>query len=200
MDSVPPFDVEATADGEATELVVREGSGEPRQYRIAGGEQGDYAAFFAELARDYGARAPASSETPRVDPVGAPWKALIVDNLSELTHAGYGDPAVLKVDDGWVLTATSNERRGRIPDPSFDRPGALGASRFRLSGGDAPGRHRPARRRLLGPRNGARSATNIGSPSPHASNRGACYRLGSSANPVGPWDDNGQPLITGGRC
>ena len=115
MDSVPPFDVEATADGEATELVVREGGGEPRRYRIAGGEQGDYAAFFAELARDYGTRAPASSEGPRADPVGVPWKALIVDNLSELTHAGYGDPAVLKVEDGWVLTATSNDALDAFP-------------------------------------------------------------------------------------
>ena len=35
--------------------------------------------------------------------------------MSELTHAGYGDPAVLKVDDGWVLIATSNDAPDAFP-------------------------------------------------------------------------------------
>ena len=115
MGSIPIFDVQAAADGEATDLAVRGGDGPDRRYRIAGGEQADYARFFAELAGDFGTRAPVSSEAPRAEPTGVPWKALISENLSELTKAGYGDPAVLKVDDGWILTATSNDALDAFP-------------------------------------------------------------------------------------
>ena len=201
MDSVPPFDVEATADGEATELVVREGSGEPRQYRIAGGEQGDYAAFFAELARDYGARAPASSETPRVDPVGAPWKALIVDNLSELTHAGYGDPAVLRVDDGWVLTATSNDALDAFPILHSRDLEHWEHRGFVFPEGQAPGWAKTGRH-----------AADFWAP--EMAKVGDDYWLAYTARehagalaiglarapaPCGPWIDNGAPMITGGK-
>src|SRR5678816_1642285 len=109
------FEVEAAADGEATDVIVREGDGPARHFRIAGGEQGDYARFFVELAGVFGTRAPVSAEAPRAAPSSIPWKPLIVENLSELTNAGYGDPAVLKVDDGWILTATSNDAVDAFP-------------------------------------------------------------------------------------
>src|SRR5690242_8059411 len=100
MDSAHQFQVEAAADGEATDLVVNGAGGEARRYRISGGEQPDYAAFFAELAGDFGTRVPAALEAPRAAPGDIGWKPLIVDNRSERTHAGYGDPAVIKVEDG----------------------------------------------------------------------------------------------------
>src|SRR3954454_4080974 len=115
MGAIPTFEIEAVADGEATDLIVREASGPARSYRIQAGEQPDYLRFFAQLASDYGTRAPASGKAPRAEPTGVPWKPLIVDNLSEQTFAGYGDPAVLKVDDGWVLTATSNDALDAFP-------------------------------------------------------------------------------------
>src|ERR1044072_8710474 len=115
MGPIPTFEVDAVADGEATDIVVREASGLQRSYRIPGGDQGDYLRFFEELAGDFGTRSPASSKAPRAEPTGVPWKPLIVDNLSEQTIAGYGDPAVLKVADGWVLTATSNDALDAFP-------------------------------------------------------------------------------------
>ena len=115
MDSRPNFHVDASADGEATDLTVTDGSGRVRRFRIGGGEQSDYAMFFAELAGDYGTRVPASFEAPDAEPGPIQWKPLIVENRHSRTIAGYGDPAVLKVDDGWILTATSNDAPDSFP-------------------------------------------------------------------------------------
>src|SRR3954464_6653366 len=102
------FEVEPVAEGDAPLIEVRAaGTGETRAYRIAGGEQEDYAAFFAELARDFGTRMPHILDRRHAAPPGEiAWRPLIVDNLHELTTAGYGDPAVLKTDEGYILVAT----------------------------------------------------------------------------------------------
>ena len=115
MTNLQQFDVQAVPHGDATDLTVSEGDGPTRRYRIEGGDQGDYARFFAAIAADFGTRAPVSSEAPRAAPSGMPWRSLIVENLSEQTLAGYGDPAALKVGDGWVLTATSNDALDAFP-------------------------------------------------------------------------------------
>ena len=83
MDSVPPFDVEATADGEATELVVRERGGEPRRYRIAGGEQRRLCGPSSPRLRgSYGARSPTIIGRAAGGPCrGARGRPVIVDNL-----------------------------------------------------------------------------------------------------------------------
>src|SRR4051812_18861374 len=53
------FEVDAVAEGEGTRFLVREtGSSELRAYELEGGEQEDYAAFFARLAQDFGTRLP----------------------------------------------------------------------------------------------------------------------------------------------
>ena len=194
------FDVEAAADGEATDLLVRSG-GDERRYRIAGGEQSDYARFFAELAADFGTRSPASSKAPRAAPSGVPWKPLIVDNLSELTHAGYGDPAVLKVDDGWILTATSNDA-----DDAFPILHSTDLDHWEHRGFVFPRGSAPA---------WARSGRHVGDFwAPEMAKVGDEYWLAYTARdlsgalaiglaraptPLGPWNDNGAPLITGGR-
>ena len=52
------FDVDASAEGEATRVTVAASNGESCTYRIAGGEHADYLLFFDELAGDFGTRAP----------------------------------------------------------------------------------------------------------------------------------------------
>ena len=201
MGSIPIFDVQAAADGEATDLAVREGDGPDRCYRIAGGEQADYARFFAELAGDFGTRAPVSSEAPRAAPTGVPWKALISENLSELTRAGYGDPAVLKVDDGWILTATSNDALDAFPIlhsrdlENWDHDG------FVFPEGKAPAwaRH--------GKRTGdfwAPEIAKIGDEywlvyTARDQSGALAIGLARAASPFGPWTDNGTPMVTGGK-
>ena len=201
MGSIPIFDVQATANGEATDLAVREGDGPGRRYRIAGGEQADYARFFAELAGDFGTRAPVSSEASRAAPTGVPWKALISENLSELTRAGYGDPAVLKVDDGWMLTATSNDALDAFPIlhsrdlEHWDHHG------FVFPEGTAPAWARHGRR------TGDFWAPEIAKVGDEywlvytARDQSGALAIGlaRATSPFGPWSDNGSPIVTGGK-
>jgi arabinan endo-1,5-alpha-L-arabinosidase len=115
MESTPTFAVDPAADGEATRLAVTL-AGERRDYLIRGAEHADYLDFYRALARDFGTRNPHVYEGPGASDAPEPdWRPLIVENLSERTHAGYGDPAVLKTDDGYVLVATSNDALDAFP-------------------------------------------------------------------------------------
>src|SRR3712207_1027406 len=89
------FEVDAAEEGEATRLAVRAHDDlQIRNYRIAGGEQGDYAAFYRELAHDWGTRVPHAFAEPLEAPeADVEWRPLLTDNLSPRILAGYGDPA-----------------------------------------------------------------------------------------------------------
>ncbi len=113
--TIPHFEVSANADGEATEFRVSLNRGEPRDYRVVGGDPLHYEEFFEELARDFGTRKPRHFEEVRPVGVEPPWKPLITDNLSPRILSGYGDPAALKTDDGYWLVATSNDAPDAFP-------------------------------------------------------------------------------------
>ncbi|HWH18626.1 MAG TPA: hypothetical protein VNT77_09885, partial [Allosphingosinicella sp.] len=99
------FEVEAVAEGEGTRFAVtRIANGETRHYRLTGGEQHDYTAFYRELARDYGTRASHKFEEAVPTAEDEPhWRPLITENLGPRILAGYGDPAVLKTEEGYFL-------------------------------------------------------------------------------------------------
>ena len=111
------FEVDAFEEGEGRRFDVRRaGFQETRVYRLPGSEQQHYAAFFAQLAADFGTRIPhafAERETP--PPGRVAWRPLLTDNISPTILAGYGDPAVLKTDQGYVLVATSNDAPDAFP-------------------------------------------------------------------------------------
>ncbi len=111
------FEVEAVAEGEGTRFAVTlAGSGETRHYHLPGGEQDDYTAFYTELARDYGTSLPHQEcDTPSGPAPESEWRPLITENLSPRILAGYGDPAVLKTEEGYVLVATSNDAPDAFP-------------------------------------------------------------------------------------
>jgi len=116
MKSAPiSFAVDSVADGDATDFTVSPSEGETRHYRVQGGDPLHYEQFFEELARDFGTRLPRhfDSVTPPGDE--PPWRPLITTNLSPKILAGYGDPAVLKTDDGYWLVATSNDAPDAFP-------------------------------------------------------------------------------------
>jgi arabinan endo-1,5-alpha-L-arabinosidase len=201
MHSWPLFEVHAAADGEATELAVSDGKGAARRYRIEGGEQADYAAFFAVLAEDYGTRVPASFEAPRAEPGPVPWKPLIVDNRNARTLAGYGDPAVLKVADGWILTATSNDAPDAFPilhSPDLEHWEHRG---FVFPEGQAPEWTRHGRR--IGDF-WAPEMARIGDEywlayTAREQSGALAIGIARSQSPFGPWTDNGAPMVTGGK-
>ena len=52
---------------------------------------------------------------PLTEDAAPDWRPLILDNLNPRTSAGCGDSAVLKVDDGYWLVATSNDAVDAFP-------------------------------------------------------------------------------------
>ena len=94
------FALDLVADGEATDLIITN-DGTRRGYRIAGNEQHDYTAFYDRIAADYGMRRPHHVEQAFAAPSGPRWQPLITTNLLPQILCGYGDPAVLKTDEGY---------------------------------------------------------------------------------------------------
>ena len=109
-----PFRVEVAAQGEGFDLTVSRG-GRTHHYHLQNPSHGSYQLLQANLARDFGLRA--SSAEPTADPQAPepPWTALITRNLSPRTFAGYGDPAILKTEEGYWLLATSNDAPDAFP-------------------------------------------------------------------------------------
>ena len=113
--TIPHFEVAASVDDEATKFRVSLNDGEPRKYRVAGGDPLHYEEFFEQLSGDFGTRKPRHFEEVRPAGSEPPWRPLITDNLSPRILSGYGDPAVLKTDDGYWLVATSNDAPDAFP-------------------------------------------------------------------------------------
>lgn len=201
-DSTPRFRVEATAEGEGTRFAVTlEGSGETRHYRLPGGEQEDYTLFHAELARDFGTRASHSREAPPPAAADAPaWRPLITRNLGPKIHSGYGDPAVLKTDEGYFLVATSNDAPDSFPILRSDDLESWEHLGFVFPEGETPewtasGRH-------VGDF-WAPEMARVGDEywlcyTAREKSNALAIGLARSPRPAGPWTDMGRPLLTGG--
>lgn len=189
-------------EGEGSRIVVTaSGECEPRHYHVNGGEHAHYLQFYAELAKDFGTRAPGSFEDPTIDPGGIRWTPLIVENLSPRILYGYGDPAVLRTDEGWVLAATSSDAPDAFPilfSPDLERwehRGFIfpegGTPQWAISGRNAADFWAPEIARVgdeywvVYTARQASGALAIG--------------LARASSPFGPWVDNGEPLITGGK-
>ena len=194
-----PFEVEAVAEGEATRLVVT-GGGDVRTYWTGGGEQGDYAAFHRELARDFGTRKPHGHAEPPEAAAGAPeWRPLITENLDPRILCGYGDPAVLRTDAGYVLVATSNDAPDAFPiltSPDLERWDVAG---FAFPHGHAPvwtktGRHAGD---FWAP-----EMARVGDEywlcyTAREPSNALAIGLAKAPAPTGPWTDLGRPLLRG---
>jgi len=192
------FVIDAYADGEATVLCVVPSAGQPRDYRIAGGDPEHYAQFYAELARDLGVREPHEIEEWEPGPPDPRWRPLITGNLHPRILAGYGDPAVLKTGDGYVLVATSNDAPDAFPillssdlehwDPAgfvFPEGEAPGWTSAGIKVGDfwAPEMARVGEEYWL-----AYTARD--------KERALSIGLAKAPHPTGPWTDIGRPLLS----
>ncbi|HEV2746440.1 MAG TPA: glycoside hydrolase family 43 protein [Allosphingosinicella sp.] len=196
----PAFDVQAAEDGEATLLAVTAAGGASRRYRVAGGEQPHYFDFYAELAADFGTRTPHCFEEPAEDSSGVEWRPLITENLSHRTLYGYGDPAVLKTPDGYILLATSSDAPDAFPITRSADLETWEHAGFVFPEGQTPawtatGRHVgdfwAPEMTVVGDEYWlaytARQQTNA-----------LAIGIAKSRTPTGPWEDLGHPLITGG--
>ncbi|WP_114951253.1 family 43 glycosylhydrolase [Sphingosinicella terrae] len=194
-----PFEIDAAAEGPGTRLTVRLGVAE-KSYRIPGGEHQDYTLFFSELARDFGTRTPhvhngpAALEGPEPD-----WRPLIVENLSPLTTAGYGDPAVLKTDEGYILVATSNDAPDAFPILRSHDLKTWNHEGFVFPDGHAP--DWTAHGRKVGDF-WAPEMAKVGDEywlvyTARQRSNALAIGLAKSDSPLGPWRDRGSPLVSG---
>jgi hypothetical protein len=87
-----------------------------RTYVTPGREAQHYYDLFRQLHGDFGTRLP-HFYAPLADFPETPphWRPLLTENVSHRILAGYGDPAVLKTDDGYYLLATSNDAPDAFP-------------------------------------------------------------------------------------
>jgi predicted GH43/DUF377 family glycosyl hydrolase len=193
------FSVDCVADGEATDLVITS-EGTKRSYRVEGGEQHDYTTFYDRIAADYGMRRPHHVEHVPEAPSGPLWRPLITTNLSAQILAGYGDPAVIKTDEGYYLIATSNDAPDALPILRSADLAAWEPCGFAFPEGENPDWT------LAGTKVGdfwAPEIARVGDEywltyTARSRDNSLSIGLAKSDHPTGPWHDNGAPLLTDG--
>ena len=201
MDEIAPFafEVEAEEEGEGTRLTVR-GEARSRDYRIAGGEQAHYADFYAALARDWGTRLPHAFQKPHEAPEpDLEWRPLLTDNVSPKILSGYGDPAVLKTDQGWILVATSNDAPDAFPILRSDDLVHWHHEGFVFPEGEEPGWTAKGRKvaDFWAPEMARVGDEYCVCYTARQSTNALAIGLAKSDSPFGPWRDLGRPLIAG---
>jgi arabinan endo-1,5-alpha-L-arabinosidase len=193
------FQVDAADQGEGAQISVRASDGTARTYEIAGGDQEHYARFFAALARDFGTRPPHFVEAADYPSSSVPWRPLLTTNISPQILCGYGDPAVLKTDDGYYLVATSNDAPDAFPILYSSDLEHWQHRGFAFPEGQEPawtakGRHVAD---FWAP-----EIAKVGDEywlcfTARQASNALAIGLAKSASPEGPWTDIGRPLLTG---
>lgn len=197
MSTTESFIVDPVAEGVATRLTVQCGDIR-REYRIVTGQHQHYTIFFSELARDFGTRAPEMHKhLPLTDDMATNWRPLILENLSDRTTAGYGDPAVLKTDEGYYLVATSNDAPDAFPILHSDDLESWTHRGFVFPQGEAP--DWTAQGRFVGDF-WAPEMAKCGDEywlvyTARQRSNALAIGLAKAPHPTGPWQDMGQPLI-----
>jgi hypothetical protein len=176
------------------------GGGQSKSYLVPTATQQDFTGFFRELAADFKMRMPHAYTRAKQRPKAAfPWRPLLTENVHPQILVGYGDPAVLKDDDGWWLVATSNDAPDAFPILYSDDLEQWEPKGFIFPEGQGPGWAAKGRNiaDFWAPEMAkvgheywtvftARQKTNA-----------LVIGLARARSPLGPWIDNGEPLITG---
>jgi hypothetical protein len=194
------FTVAAAASGEGFDIVVAASNGVSHSYSVPAGTQQDFAAFYRALSADFGTRLPHIFAEPLDQPrAEIAWRPLLTENVHPQILVGYGDPAVLRTGDGYYLVATSNDAPDAFPIlhsrdldhweprgfvfPEGEEP------RWAATGRNVADFWAPEMARVGGEYwlcFTARQADNA-----------LAIGLARSPDPLGPWIDNGAPLVTG---
>lgn len=199
--AIAAFEVEAKEEGEGSRFTIRAaGEAEARDYFVPGGDQGDYAAFFREVSDDFGTRVPHAFSPAAEAPESAHhWHPLLTDNIAPNILAGYGDPAVLRVDDGWILVATSNDAPDAFPILHSEDLEHWQHRGFVFPEGQAPEWTATGRRvaDFWAPEMARVGDEYWLAYTARQKSNALAIGLARSDNPYGPWRDLGRPLLTG---
>jgi hypothetical protein len=193
------FAANARAEGEAFRIDVATG-GRSNAYEIPTATQQDFSLFFRELAHDFGTRIPhvfaGSADHPQAS---FAWRPLLTENVHPQILVGYGDPAVFRDGEDYWLVCTSNDAPDAFPilhssDLEHWEPSGFVFPRGLEPGWAAKGR----------------STADFWAPEMHRvgdeywlaytarqANNALAIGLARALSPLGPWTDNGAPLLTG---
>ncbi|WP_310469170.1 glycoside hydrolase family 43 protein [Sphingomonas sp.] len=194
------FEIGATERGGGAEVTVTGPAGQARTYLVAGGDQADYHAFFAAVAGDFGTRVPHGFGEPDDFPDSdIAWRPLLTGNIAPPILCGYGDPAVLKTDDGYILVATSNDAPDAFPILHSRDLEEWTHQGFVFPDGEQPSWTAKGRQvaDFWAP-----EMAQVGDEywlcfTARRAGNALAIGLAKSAAPTGPWRDLGEPLLTG---
>jgi arabinan endo-1,5-alpha-L-arabinosidase len=85
------------------------------KYRLRDRTHKAYLDLFASVAARFGTRVPRNRQQAEAPTFQAPYLPLLTRNLSPRVLHGYGDPAVIRVDEWYYLVATSNDAPNAFP-------------------------------------------------------------------------------------
>jgi arabinan endo-1,5-alpha-L-arabinosidase len=194
------FNVDVSEQGEGFRIAVSAPDEAARCYIVPTATQQDFTCFFRDLARDFGTRIPhLYDECADRPPAAVPWRALLTENIDPQILCGYGDPAVMKDGEDYWLVATSND----APD-AFPILHSTDLRRWEHKGFVFPQGHEPgwaAHGRHIADF-WAPEMARVGSEywscfTARQANNALAIGLARAPSPIGPWVDNGAPLITG---
>jgi arabinan endo-1,5-alpha-L-arabinosidase len=193
------FTVRAEAEGDGFRIDVA-ADGRSKSYAVPSDTQQDFSVFYRQLSEDFGTRMPhVFADVVEHPAAHIPWRPLLTENIAPRILAGYGDPAVFKDGEDYWLVATSNDAPDAFPIlhsrdlllwkclgfafPEGDGP-AWAAKGRRVADFWAPEMHKVGEEYWLVFT--ARQVTNA-----------LAIGLARAPAPLGPWTDNGAPLVTG---
>jgi hypothetical protein len=194
------FTVEAEAVGDGFEIAVEPSAGEPRTYRIPTATQQDFSAFYRDLAQDFGTHVPhIFADAIKHPPASIRWRPLLTENVHPKILVGYGDPAVLKTGDDYWLVATSNDAPDAFPilhSPDLQHWEPQG---FVFHEGEEPAWAAKGRNvaDFWAPEMAKVGEEYWLAFTARQASNALAIGIARSHRPLGPWIDNGQPLITG---
>lgn len=200
MSEIPTFIIDAGDLGEGSRLHVASSEGVNHSFVLPGSEYQHYSNFFAELAQVFGTRLPHLREPAGNLPLAPKsWQPLLTENIHPQILSGYGDPAVIKTDEGYWLVATSNDAPDAFPILHSDDLIHWEHRAFVFPQGQQPDWAAQGRQiaDFWAPEMLAVGDEYWLCFTARARNNALAIGLAKSPHPTGPWTDIGRPLIRG---
>lgn len=193
------YTVDAHDEGDGVRINVALGD-DLRSYLLEGRESQHYFAFFRDLHKDFGTRLPHYFTDPERLPDTPPqWQPLLTENVSHTILAGYGDPAVLKTDSGYYLLATSNDAPDAFPILHSEDLVHWEHQGFVFPEGSQPAWAATGRfvADFWAPEMAQAGDEYWVAYTARQKNNALAIGLARSKSPLGPFVDNGEPLLVG---
>lgn len=171
-----------------------------RSYVIPTATQQAFSVFYRDLAGDFGTRLPhVFTKSSEHRPATFAWQPLLTENVHPKILVGYGDPAVLKTDDGWWLVATSNDAPDAFPILHSRDLQKWEPKGFVFPSGQEPSWTATGRNRadFWAPEMARLGEEYWTVYTARQRNNALAIGLARARSPLGPWEDNGVPLVTG---